>query len=131
MGMRDSPHSFDVPDWDLFDRYYAGEATHLEHDRVDAYFASHPARRVVIDALAQGIRRQASPTLTTSMRTMLSAAHQRIAKSLGAHPAPRRSEYGRLEYAIAALLDVEDTGLTPEQMDELRQMVDSAREEGR
>jgi hypothetical protein len=131
MGMRDLSRTPDVPAWDLLDRYYAGEATDLEQDRLDAYFAAHPDRRSVLDALAHVIRRQAGPAMATSVRSMLSAAHQRIAQSLGVRPAIRRAEYGRFEYAVAALLDVEDTGLTPEQMDELRRMIDSAREEGR
>jgi len=119
----------ELPAWELLDRYHAGDATPEERAVVDEYLAAHPVVASTLGAVTQRLRRSLAGA--PSVATMLAAAHERLALRTSLRQRAGVHLTGRLEHAMATLLDSTDTQLSESEVEELRRLIDSAREEGR
>ena len=119
------------PEWELLDRYHAGEATAAEVAQVEAYLAEHPHARRALAAVTEAVRGQDAHATPAPVQRMLAAMHERIARTTVLRRLTGKRHEGRLDHAIAALLNVEDAALSPDEARELQKLIDAAKEEGR
>ena len=122
--------STDSLSWDLLDRYQAGEASADERARVEAVLGSaHDARQAL-----HAVRRALEPPAETTRPVDIPAMFARLQARLAAGPRLQRAVrqfFDRSpERALAALLELDDAALTPEQTAQVRHLIDRMRQEG-
>jgi anti-sigma factor RsiW len=126
--MDETPPNRFVP-WDLLDRYLAGEAGADERARVEAILESVPDARQTLHALRRALEASPKAPRSADVPTMFARLQARLA----AGPRFKRVVYqffdSSPERALAALLELDDAALTPEQTAQVQQLIDRIKQE--
>ncbi len=119
--------------WDLLDRFYSNEVTEDERKQVEAFLNADVSSMQVMAQINSELSGDVSPEPVKSPNTssMLAALHERMQPKAAIKRLVHTCFGGSVERAVAALLDVEDTELTDEEIKRLRSAIETAKQEGR
>jgi anti-sigma factor RsiW len=115
--------------WDLLDRYLAGEASAEERARVEAGLESAPDARWTLHALRQALEPPSGLTRAADVPAMFVRLQARLASRQRFKQAVNQFFGSSPERALAALMELDDAALTPEQTARIRQLIDRIEQE--
>ena len=119
--------SVDSLPWELLDRYLAGEASATERARVEAVLRSVPDARQALHALRRALEPPPGEVRPADVPAMFARLRTRLASGRGIKDSVRHL-FGRSpERALAALMELDDAALTPEQTAQIRHLIDRMR----